>query len=57
MNSVNFPAVSLDVDGYRLTISNHNVPGMLGQMTAVLGERNINVIDLINKAAMIWRTT
>ena len=27
-----------------------NVPGMLGQMTAVLAERNINVIDLINKS-------
>ena len=51
VNSVNFPAVSLEaVDGYRVAISNHNVPGMLGQMTAVLGERNINVIDLINKS-------
>ena len=51
VNSVNFPAVSLEaVDGYRVAISNHNVPGMLGQMTAVLAERNINVIDLINKS-------
>jgi D-3-phosphoglycerate dehydrogenase len=33
-----------------VAISNHNVPGMLGQMTAVLAERNINVIDLINKS-------
>jgi len=31
-------------------VSNENVPGMLGQMTAVLAERNINVIDLINKS-------
>ena len=51
VNSVNFPAVSLEaVDGYRVAISNHNVPGMLGQMTAILAERNINVIDLINKS-------
>jgi D-3-phosphoglycerate dehydrogenase len=51
VNSVNFPAVSADaVSGYRLAVSNHNVPGMLGQMTAVLAERNINVIDLINKS-------
>ncbi|MEC8492629.1 MAG: phosphoglycerate dehydrogenase [Pseudomonadota bacterium] len=51
VNSVNFPAVSLEaVDGYRVAISNHNVPGMLGQMTAVLAEGNINVIDLINKS-------
>jgi D-3-phosphoglycerate dehydrogenase len=51
VNSVNFPAVIADaVSGYRLAVSNHNVPGMLGQMTAVLAERNINVIDLINKS-------
>ena len=51
VNSVNFPSVSLEaVDGYRVAISNHNVPGMLGQMTAVLAEGNINVIDLINKS-------
>ena len=51
VNSVNFPSVSLEaVDGYRVAISNHNVPGMLGQMTAILAERNINVIDLINKS-------
>jgi len=50
-NSVNFPAVSLErVAGYRLAVTNRNVPGMLGQMTAVLAERNINVIDLFNKS-------
>jgi D-3-phosphoglycerate dehydrogenase len=50
-NSVNFPQVSLDaVAGYRVAVSNKNVPGMLGQMTAVLADRNINVIDLINKS-------
>jgi D-3-phosphoglycerate dehydrogenase len=37
-------------EGFRLAVSNANVPGMLGQMTAVLAERNINVIDLINKS-------
>ncbi len=51
VNSVNFPVVQLErVDGYRLAITNRNVPGMLGQMTAVLAERAINVIDLINKS-------
>lgn len=50
-NSVNFPAVALDrVDGYRMAVTNRNVPGMLGQMTSVLAERNINVIDLMNKS-------
>ena len=51
VNSVNFPAVQLErVDGYRLAITNRNVPGMLGQMTSVLADRAINVIDLINKS-------
>ena len=51
VNSVNFPAVVSEAyEGYRLAVSNENVPGMLGQMTAVLAERSINVIDLVNKS-------
>lgn len=51
VNSVNFPAVVSEAyEGYRLAVSNENVPGMLGQMTAVLAERNINVVDLVNKS-------
>ena len=50
-NSVNFPMVTLErTQGYRVAVANRNVPGMLGQMTSVLAERNINVIDLINKS-------
>jgi D-3-phosphoglycerate dehydrogenase len=50
-NSVNFPAVNLEPNGgYRLAVTNRNVPGMLGQMTAVLAEREINVIDMLNKS-------
>ena len=50
-NSVNFPSVSLEPSpGYRLAVTNLNVPGMLGQMTAVLARRGINVIDMINRS-------
>lgn len=50
-NSVNFPQVSMDASqGHRITITNKNVPGMLGQMTSVLADRDINVVDLINKS-------
>lgn len=50
-NSVNFPPVSLErVDGYRIAVTNRNVTGTLGKMTSVLAERDINVIDLINKS-------
>lgn len=50
-NSVNFPAVYLEPsEGFRLSVTNRNVPGMLGQITAVLAERSINVVDMINKS-------
>ncbi len=54
-NSVNFPTLYLDrAPGAgkktRLAISNKNVPKMLGQITSVLADQNINVIDMINKS-------
>lgn len=54
-NSVNYPNLSLDraanaAKGTRLAISNKNVPKMLGQITSVLADQNINVIDMINKS-------
>ncbi|MCX7064165.1 MAG: phosphoglycerate dehydrogenase [Proteobacteria bacterium] len=50
-NSVNFPTVSLErTEGVRLAVTNRNVPKMLGQILSVLANRNINVIDMINKS-------
>lgn len=50
-NSVNFPALTLERNsGTRLAIVNINVPGMLGQILSVLADRDINVIDMINKS-------
>ena len=50
-NSGNYPQVSMErTDGYRVAVTNRNIPGMLGQMTSVLADRGINVIDLINKS-------
>jgi len=50
-NSVNFPVVTLEpTGGYRVAVTNRNVPGALGQMTSVLAERGINVVDMINKS-------
>ena len=51
VNSVNFPQVALDpAGGRRIGIANVNHPGMLGQLTSVLADANINVIDMINKS-------
>jgi D-3-phosphoglycerate dehydrogenase / 2-oxoglutarate reductase len=50
-NAVNFPAVTLERSaGYRLALTNRNVPGMLGNVTSLLAAREINVIDMINKS-------
>jgi D-3-phosphoglycerate dehydrogenase len=50
-NSVNFPNIALDRNGgYRLAFSNRNVPKMLKQVLSVLADREINVIDMINKS-------
>jgi D-3-phosphoglycerate dehydrogenase / 2-oxoglutarate reductase len=50
-NSVNFPSVSLEpAGGYRIAVTNRNVPGILNKVTSVLADRQINVIDMINKS-------
>ena len=50
-NSVNYPEVQLEPSGgFRLAVTNQNVPGMLGKMTSILAERDINVIDMLNKS-------
>lgn len=50
-NSVNFPAVTLEpAGGYRVAVTNRNVPGILNKVTSVLADRQINVVDMINKS-------
>jgi len=50
-NSVNFPNLQLErSSGKRLAIVNQNVPGMLGQILSILADRDINVMDMLNKS-------
>jgi D-3-phosphoglycerate dehydrogenase len=51
-NSVNFPALSLErTDGcYRIGLANKNVPRILGSVLSILADRNINVVDMLNKS-------
>ncbi|HWK55580.1 MAG TPA: phosphoglycerate dehydrogenase [Hyphomicrobiales bacterium] len=50
-NSVNFPNLSLErSEASRIAIVNQNVPGMLGQILSILADRDINVIDMLNKS-------
>jgi len=52
VNSVNFPAVSMGrtAGTTRITFSNDNVAGVLGHVLSVLADRNVNVIDMMNKS-------
>ena len=50
-NSVNFPNVYLErTEGYRIAITNRNIPKMLGNVLAEFSDREINVIDMLNKS-------
>jgi D-3-phosphoglycerate dehydrogenase len=50
-NSVNFPRTRMARNGgCRITFSNHNVPRVLGGVLAVLADRDINIIDMVNKS-------
>lgn len=49
--SVNFPDIKLPrTEGYRLAVINKNVPKMVAQISQVLSDANINIIDMINKS-------
>lgn len=51
VNSVNFPHAVLERSpGYRLAVANKNVTNMLGSITTILAEHEINVVDLLNKS-------
>lgn len=50
-NSVNFPTLQLErVSGCRLSVTNENVPRILGSVLSILADQNINVIDMLNKS-------
>ena len=50
-NSVNFPTCSLPrMSSSRLVIANDNIPNMVGQITAVLANHSINIVEMVNKS-------
>ena len=51
-NSVNYPSIHMDRSPgtSRLTFCNDNVAGVLGNVLSVLAERQINVVDMVNKS-------
>ncbi len=50
-NSVNFPTLTMERSGgFRIALANKNVPRILGSVLSILADRNINVIDMLNKS-------
>lgn len=51
-NSVNFPTCTpgQKITASRICVLNKNVPSMLGKLTGILAEMNVNISKLINKS-------
>ena len=51
-NSVNYPDCDMGIRGEntRLLLLHHNVPNMIGQISAVLAKDNMNIADMSNKS-------
>jgi len=51
LNAVNFPNISMPREsGFRLAISNANVPNMLGQISTALAGAGLNIHNMVNKS-------
>lgn len=49
-NSVNFPMADLPrTEGPRLVVANKNIPAVLGQITGLLADQQINIADMLNQ--------
>ncbi len=50
-NAVNLPALSLERKGAaRLSIVNRNLPDRVGQISHVLGQKNVNIVHMVNES-------
>ena len=51
-HSVNFPSTKLPANdnATRITVINKNVPNMVAQISAVLADNKVNIIEMINKS-------
>lgn len=51
-NSVNYPAVDAGKlsDNARITICHKNVPNVVASFTTILGQKNINISNMVNKS-------
>ncbi len=51
-NSVNYPACDMGIcrTASRVAVMHRNIPNMIGQITGILAEQNVNISDMTNKS-------
>ena len=50
LNSVNFPDAEMEMHNEaRIIVANKNIPNMVSQISAVLGENGVNIDSMLNK--------
>ncbi|MBV52449.1 MAG: 3-phosphoglycerate dehydrogenase [Coxiellaceae bacterium] len=50
-HSVNFPTIQMKRNtGYRISITNRNIPNMVAQVSSVLSENGLNILEMINQS-------
>ena len=49
-NSVNFPNCEMARSGARITIAHKNVPNMVSSFSAIVAERGMNILNMLNKS-------
>lgn len=50
-NSVNFPSIYMERGSeHRVFVVNRNVPNMVGQISTLLADANLNIVDMINQS-------
>ena len=54
-NSVNFPNCEIPYNGKtRISITNKNVPNMIGSISSVFAKENINIDNMVNASKGMW---
>lgn len=58
-NSVNYPNIDMGPcrKDHRITVNHKNIPNMLGQITTIFANENINIAELANKHKGEWAYT
>lgn len=51
VNSVNFPDTKMPrTVGFRVAIAHKNIPNMVGQISTILADAGVNIVDMLNKS-------